>query len=220
MYDEQFLKSKISELLTQHSSNSVERDSVFGLLADLPLPIYITLDFHDLMGRALNERQRSPLIETCRWNRFMERQEPSESEPSVANPMIFHFYGTTQVPESLVLTEDNYLDFIFNVARNVRAIPLRIQRALTGTSLLFLGDKFDSFDLRVALRVIAYYRERSVTRRHIIQLPTPTIIPEQTELFRNYVDRYFSAQSMRVYWGTSREFCTELRERWTSEKLT
>ncbi len=43
------------------------------------------------------------------------------------------------VPESLVLTEDDYLDFLaLAISRDPGLLPHPIQRALAGTSLLFV----------------------------------------------------------------------------------
>ena len=42
------------------------------------------------------------------------------------------------VAESLVLTEDDYFDFLISVSEDLDKIPKRIQRVLTQTSLLFL----------------------------------------------------------------------------------
>jgi SIR2-like domain len=212
-------KEKIAELFGRYDANSIQAESVFGILAELPIPIYLTFDFHDLMARALMGRQKSPQAELCRWNPFLEKDGSSDSndEPTVEGPTVFHFYGFAQLPESLVLTEDDYLNFIFNVAKRTRVIPPRIQRALTSTSLLFLGSDFDSRGLRIFLRVIDPYLKNSLRRSSYIQLMSPVKPSVENDIefnARRYIELYFQKNDMRVFWGTSEDFCKELRERW------
>jgi len=45
------------------------------------------------------------------------------------NPVVFHFHGSYEIPESLVLTEDDYFDFLVNISRDEDLIPARIQQA-------------------------------------------------------------------------------------------
>jgi hypothetical protein len=203
-----------------------EPDEPHGVLADLPLPIYITTNYDDFMVRALQDRQRDPKQELCRWNKYMS-EEPSVFEthpgyvPSVANPLVFHFHGACQVWESIVLTEDDYLDFMVNVARDQSVIPTQIQKALTGTSLLFLGYKIADWDFRVLFRSLLSYMERSTAKAHVSVQLLPLgdrFSQEQKARAQDYLDHYFGKLDIRVYWGSCREFSAELKKRWAEFK--
>ena len=39
------------------------------------------------------------------------------------NPVVFHLHGHLGLAESLVLTEDDYLDFLVSISRNDDLIP-------------------------------------------------------------------------------------------------
>ena len=41
-----------------------------------------------------------------------------------------------------------------------------------------------------------------------------------TEMMQDYLDRYYAAMDMRVYWGTAREFCGELGARFKARAQT
>jgi len=115
-----------------------------AVLADLPLPVYITTNYNDFMVRALISRHKDPRRELCRWNSLLKARPsvfnaPSGFRPTVANPVVFHLHGHNEAPESLVLTEDDYLDFLVNISRDQDLLPPRIQEALSGASLLFVG---------------------------------------------------------------------------------
>ena len=72
--------------------------------------------------------------------------------PTQANPVVFHLHGHYDVPESLVLTEDDYLDFLVAVSRDDGLLPHQIQKALAGASLLFLGYRLADWNFRVIHR--------------------------------------------------------------------
>ena len=193
-----------------------------GVLADLPLPIYITTNYDDFMTQALRSRHRDPCRELCRWNSLV-RDRPSVFDPdsgvevSVANPVVFHLHGHDEVPESLVLTEDDYLDFLVNTSKDVQIIPRRIEKALASTSLLFIGYSLADWDFRVLFRGLIGSLERSLGRiRVAVQLaPKPPetggITQEQVQ---QYLEDYLAHDDVRIYWGEASGFVQELKERW------
>lgn len=193
-----------------------------GVLAELPLPIYITTNYDDFMTRALRSRHRNPSRELCRWNSLLRDRSSvfdpdSGIEVSVANPVVFHLHGHDEVPESLVLTEDDYLDFLVNISRDPEIIPRRIEKALVSTSLLFIGYRLADWDFRVLFRGLIGSLERSLGRiRVAVQLaPKPPetggITQEQVQ---RYLEDYLAKDDVRVYWGEARDFARELQARW------
>ncbi len=195
-------------------------DQPLGVLADLPIPIYMTTNYDDLMIKALKNYQKDPKRELCRWNRFVKNipsvfDSESAFEPTAANPVVFHLHGHNDVPESLVLTEDDYLDFLVNVSRQEDLLPPRIQQALAGTSLLFLGYRLADWDFRVLFRGIVSSMEGSLRRESVaVQLPPEEMDSEQQKAQQEYLTRYFSNIDVKIYWGTARQFAAELREHW------
>ena len=193
-----------------------------GVLADLPLPIYITTNYDNFMTRALRGRHRNPSRELCRWNSLV-RDWPSVFDPGsgievgVANPVVFHLHGHDEVPESLVLTEDDYLDFLVNISRDPQIIPRRIEKALTNTSLLFIGYRLADWDFRVLFRGLIGSLERSLGRIRIaVQLaPEPPPIEGITQdQVLAYLEEYLNRDDVRVYWGEACDFVQELKTRW------
>jgi hypothetical protein len=157
-------------------------DEPHGVLADLPFSVYMTTNYDDIMMLALKNRNRDPKRELCHWNQDL-KYEPSIFDtgfkPSVANPVVFHLHGHHQLTESLVLTEDDYLDFLLNNSKDVYILPHWIQRALSRTSLLFIGYRLVDWSFRVLFRGFVTSRERSLGRMSItVQLPFPQLVDE------------------------------------------
>ena len=154
-----------------------EPDEPHGVLADLPLPVYMTTNYDDIMISALKDRKKDPKRELCRWNRAYG-YEPSVFEPGFtptpANPVVFHLHGHHKLVESLVLTEDDYLAFLVKNSKDEEILPHWIQRVLSGTSLLFIGYRLVDWSFRVLFRQFVMSREDSLRRMGVtVQLPSP-----------------------------------------------
>lgn len=196
-----------------------------SFLAGLPLPIYITTNYDDFIVQALNYRLRPAQREICRWNRHI-RDLPSIFEPgstveiSAASPVVYHLFGHAQLPESLVLTEDDYMDFLVNVAQQRQdIIPRRIEKALVNTSLLFIGYELSSLEFRAMFRGLITSLERSLRRTRLAVQLTPAALDKEgvtTDEVRWYLEDYFAKDDLRIYWGTAGDFIAELKERWES----
>ena len=203
-------------------TDAVEPHSV---LADLPLPVYMTQNYDDFMIRALQARNKQPKQVLCKWNKYIAdcpgQDDDTFYDPTENAPIVFHLHGHNKVPESLVLTEDDYLDFLVNISRDQDLLPPRIQRSLTGTSLLFVGYNLSDWNFRVLFRGLVVSTEKSLRRMSIsVQLPPlkPGATAEENSKAQQYLNEYFERIDIKVYWGTAHEFMTELRTRWEAMK--
>jgi hypothetical protein len=197
--------------------NFRDGDEPHGVLAELPFPVYLTTNYDDFMVKALEERRKRPYREMCRWNDLIE-DEPSvfdkqpEYQPHPALPLVFHLHGHTR-PESLVLTEDDYLRFLARMASDDKLLPEFVKRALRLPALLFVGYRLADWNLRVLLQGLRPTRETL----SIVVMPAPKGPGPVQEEAQRYLERYYDEMGLRVYWGTAREFCGELRRRWREQ---
>jgi hypothetical protein len=186
----------------------------------------MTTNYDDFIVQALKSRSKDPERELCCWNELVKGQpsifasEPG-FRPTVARPVVFHLHGHSEVVESLVLTEDDYLDFLVNISRERDLLPPRIQEALTGASLLFIGYSLSDWTFRVLFRGLVMSTEPSLRRISVtVQLPPTTDAQASTQQqVQRYLDKYFDKIDMRVYWGKAKEFSKELRQRCQREGI-
>jgi hypothetical protein len=190
------------------------------VLADLPLPVYLTTNYDDFMVKALQRRGKDARSELCKWNTYifgLPSVFDNGFSPTPANPVVFHLFGHNEVPESLVLTRDDYLDFLVSISRDPGLLPPRIQEAIWGSSLLWIGYSLQDWTFQVLYRFLFKGYEKSLRRINVgVQLlPVSPDLPEEAgKRIQNYLDNYFEATENRNYWGTAREFANELRRRW------
>jgi len=211
---------RLAQLKTQPDFD--DPDEPHNFLASLPLPLYVTTNYDNFMVQALRSRSRNANQELCRWNRYVQDVPSifdSESTVTISNtsPVVYHLFGHAQIPESMVLTEDDYLDFLVNISRRQNIIPRQIEKALVSTSLLFIGYQLSDLKFRVLFRGLVASLERSLRRTSIaVQLnpSAPEIGGIKPAQVRQYVEEYLARDDVRVYWGDSFEFIKELRARW------
>jgi hypothetical protein len=111
------------------------------------------------MVRALKWKLKDPRREICRWQDILQHVESIfEKEPGYkptpANPLVFHLHGALDVSESLVLTEDDYLTFLANIAAKPDLLPEVVQQAFAATSFLFIGYRLGDWNFRVLFQTL------------------------------------------------------------------
>jgi hypothetical protein len=220
-YDSMWPKERLADSFKKYAAPDFSaRDEPHSVLSRLPLPIYMTTNYDDLMIRALKAQGKEGLRETCRWKSDIKRL-PSEFDggyvPSAQRPVVFHLHGHLDVPRSMVLTEDDYLDFLMRITTDPQILPPRIQEAFTDSTVLFLGYGLTDWNFRVLFRALVEYLEKSSSRSHVsVQLPhvTPDMTAEQKESVQKYFDTYYENLRIRVFWGSCRDFVSELGRRW------
>jgi hypothetical protein len=203
----------------QRTGNPTEAHRV---LAQLPLPIYITAEFATLLAEALHEADKAPVVELCRWNERLEMLESVyDAEPAYRpeekRPLVYHLFGTLQEPHSIVLTEDDYFDYLIGVTSNKELIPGVVRRALADTALLFVGFRMDDWDFRVLFRSLMSQEGRG--RRSGYAHVAVQIDPDEGRILdperaRRYLESYFGSADISIYWGSAEDFLCELWRRW------
>jgi hypothetical protein len=219
-----FPKIKIRDLFNSYPDPDFRGQAlIHSLLAELPLPVYVTTNYDDYMSRALQAKGKDPKREICRWNKVIGRipsvfKTYRSWEPSKESPVVFHLHGYKDVPNSLVLTEDDYVDFLIRMDQDDDdLLPPRIQEAFSGASLLFMGYGLSDWNFRVLFRTMFIYLEKSIKTKHVSVQLAPLgkgVSKEKKAAVLSYLNNYFGELGIRVYWGTCQQFAKDLRDKW------
>lgn len=216
------LKSEVKKHGEPDFTDAVEPHA---LLARLPLPVHLTTNFDTFMTRALEEVGKHPTTAICPWYRGAENDPemaplPPEYEPREEEPLVFHLHGNLDRPKSLVVAEQDYVEFLVNLAKDIgedarRVVPHQVLLALTDQPLLFIGYSLRDFSFRTLFHGIVRAVSDVQRRRHVSVLKPDLDVhdPEAQRRAERYLTRYFDQLNISVYWGTAREFCTELHHR-------
>ncbi len=140
-------------------SSSFHRD-----LAQLPFRLLLTATPDDLLFNALSQADtgKSPVRGFYNYD-TRGSGGATLPEPSVAAPVVFHLYGHHENPRSLVLTENDLVQFVVKVVQGNPHLPdtIRAHMANPDTSFLFIGFGFQYWYLRVLLHVLNAYGPRN-----------------------------------------------------------
>lgn len=220
----------IYDLLAVASEIQRERNPAdpHKLLAELPFTIYVTAGQHSLLSEALRGAGKDPLVEFCRWHEDLEDvpsvfEEEPDYVPSVERPLVFHLFGILSEPDSLVLAEDDYFDYLIRVSRNPDLIPLPVRAALTDTALLFLGFRLEDQTFRVLYRSLMQQEGRGRRRKysHIAGQVMPDeqnfTLPERAQ---RYLESYFQQTDISLFWGSVDDFAHELQVQLSAVEVT
>jgi hypothetical protein len=223
MYPKKILNRILKEKRAPDFRLEEHRNTPYAVLADLNLPIYITTNYDHFMEAALKSKGKDPVSEFCRWNKVGEASgitsvfdREKQYMPTEARPLVYHLHGIIDKPQSMVLTEDDYIDFIVALSSNNDIIPPAIRRLMATSSLLFIGYSLEDINFRTIFRGIvdnigARYQLASMA---VLLTPSGVVEDKQNEA-QKYLERYTRKMfNIRVYWGTANEFSSELRKRW------
>lgn len=204
------------------------------LLAELPLPIYVTTSPHRFLELELAKTgSRTPETALFYWHDGL-RLIPSVFDkqpdyvPSRERPLVYHLFGVDDNPESLVLTEDDYLDYLVKLAtlsyevkhsETMLDIPAAVTLALTGTALLVLGYHVAGWEFRVLFKGLVQATGESRMRRTPRSVAMQ-VAPDQREHKQeicDYVASYFDQSHFAVYWGEVENCMGDLYRLWKGD---
>lgn len=199
------------------------------LLARMNLPIYITTSYFDFMERAIREEGRQPRSQLCLWSGeetgiLPEHRSNPNFVPTRETPLVYHLFGLEKYPRTMVLSEDDYLEFLVEISRGILAqrpvIPLYLGEALRSNSLILLGYRLYDWDFRVlfrgiikrdlsSLRSFGLVVQLDATKAGIMYNEDDTRAQREAQYLK-YLSDYFRESDFRVDWGDTDTFIQTL----------
>jgi hypothetical protein len=132
------------------------------MLAALPFRIIITTNYDRLFDTALAEAktvdgiQKTPIIRIYDPTRNTAPEEVPET-PEEESPVLLKLHGDIGKYESLVITEEDYINFIQRMTdAHVHPIHLYIQSKMRAWPFLFVGYSLKDYNLRLLFRTLRY----------------------------------------------------------------
>jgi len=142
--------------------------------------------------------------------------ETGGEEFDIQAPLVYHLSGTLEFEQTLVLTEDDYFSWLREWMKQVdngAGIPGYVKTPLVTNSQVFLGYQFDDWEFRMIFQAIkGFQRNDQDGSPHVgVQLEPQTLRIER-EAAQGYLESYFDADKISVYWQTGNTFLRELHE--------
>ena len=202
-------------LAVWRQKNETEPTDPYTILASLKQPVYLLADPSDLLLEALKATNATPHPRIAPWNEIVrdlnyeyEDEVGPDWKPSPSEPLVYYLFGRLAEPETLVITEDDYFDYLIQMTRNREEIPDYVIGALSRTALLFLGFRFQDWEFRTFFRILMNQRGKLASKTtHIAAQLEPT---EQTILeprgAKAYLQQYLQQEQIDIFWGRTQDF--------------
>jgi hypothetical protein len=127
-------------------------------------------------------------------------------------------FGLEAYIDSMVLNEDDYLDFLSVLARDTssanRIMPAYLQQAIAKSSLLLLGYRLRDWEFRVMFRGLirpSTLRDFNLAIQMDLRRQSGRASAEQ---IKAYLEKYFGSSNFTVSWDTPQAFMTRLWNEW------
>ncbi len=226
-------KPEFSELIELAAKKCMaEENNPYRILANLPAAVYLNASHEELLYQSVKEakkksqkaEKKEPESLFCSWRRrgqsVPQQPKPINAEPTDEKPWVYQVFGMFGKPDTLVLTEDDFFDYMIETSRSKLLLP-----ALTGrlmeSSLIFLGFRLTDWRFRVLFRMIVTQEGSEAMKdlSHVgVQVNPDENSLADVERTMKYMESYFQeakgeAPSISIYWGSATDFLKELRKR-------
>lgn len=193
------------------------------LLARLPVKIYITTSYSNFLERALEKEGKTPRTQVCFSAEDLitdaDHLPDREFKPTEKNPAVVHLFGLEDYIETLVLSEDDYINFLMNAAENYKLddmFPSYLRLALPKSSLALLGYHLREWDFRTLFRFISRIRNINDTDKPSIAIQFRPSLGKKEEESRSlkYLETYLNRGKFMVEWTSADRFIYKLWAAW------
>lgn len=124
-------------------------------LAALDFPLVITTNYDQLLEHALAAAGKHPRVAV-----YTPELEPTTDyrDPTPESPVVFKIHGDIDHPESLVVTDEDYIQFVLRMSNKdpYDPVPLTLKFYLTGWTTLFVGYSLLDYNLRLLFKTLRW----------------------------------------------------------------
>jgi hypothetical protein len=149
VFDEHELRQAIRKRLL---IPGVQPSVVHEALAGLPVSYVLTTNFDKLMERAFDVAGKAPKVAI--YERRGRTTEGKSLSASVEEPLVYKLHGSLDQIHTMVVTEDDVIDFLVCMMAGDPQIPSEIKSLFEQQSILFIGYGLKDMNVRVMMRAL------------------------------------------------------------------
>ena len=161
-YESQLGRQRLVADIRSAVSEGREPSPALRALAALGFPLVITTNYDRLFERAL------ALAGTPYDHCIYSPDEGAKTAdvagmPSTMRPFILKIHGDVEHPASIVITEDDYIQFVLRMGdkEQVNPVPLGVRFLLKTWPTLFIGYSLTDYNLRLLFKTLRWRMDRS-----------------------------------------------------------
>jgi hypothetical protein len=148
-------RAELVDEVTAAVDTEKEPSPALRALAELGFPLVITTNYDQLFERALEDAGKEPDVRIY----DPEQHETADfGEPTADKPVVFKIHGDVSRRESLVVTDEDYIQFILRMSDKepYDPIPLGLKYCFKQWKTLFVGYSLLDYNLRVLFKTLRW----------------------------------------------------------------
>ena len=197
------------EIVSYYQQHSKEIPEIYNQLAKLPFPIIIDATFERYIAQSFEN-----IGKLCQEGFYNFRRKVTKEinwrEFTYQAPLVYKLFGSLEKPESLVITDEEQLEFIRNVIKDDPGFPDEVLEQFNhNKSYLFLGFNLMHWQFRLLLE---YLNLKESNQTHAPQTKGYNVDATTKNTFERRFKFLFIDKD-------APEFLKELRQRLDTEEL-
>jgi SIR2-like domain len=148
-------RRQLVQAVSEQVQTGKQPSPMLRALAELSFPLVITTNYDQLFENALRAADKDPRV-------AVYRPKPEAMEdyrnPTAQSPIVFKIHGDIQHPESIVITDEDYIQFVLRMSDKepYDPIPLMLRFHLTEWVTLFVGYSLLDYNLRLLFKTLRW----------------------------------------------------------------
>jgi SIR2-like domain len=125
-------------------------------LASLSFPLIITTNYDQLFEQALRDAGKNPRVSV--YDEKGETPTADYQEFSIERPFVFKIHGDIDKPNSIVITDEDYIQFVLRMSDKepTHPVPLTFRFYFTRWPTLFIGYSLMDYNLRLLFKTLRW----------------------------------------------------------------
>jgi hypothetical protein len=162
-YERQFSRNALINELKKAVDVDKKPSPILHALAELDFPLVITTNYDQLFEKALRKgkKEKDPFVGIYQVRE--ERATDFSGVPTSQKPFIFKMHGDIGVPESIVITDEDYIQFVLRMSDKdpFHPVPMTFRYHFQRWPTLFIGYSLLDSNLRLLFKTLRWKMDRS-----------------------------------------------------------
>jgi len=154
-YEIAFSRARLVDAVSAAVQVDKQPSPMLRALAELDFPVVITTNYDQLFEQALRDAGKQPrvAIYTPRLEQTVDYRKPTAQ-----SPIVFKIHGDISRPETIVISDEDYIDFVLRMSNKepYDPLPRRLKVYLTDWTTVFVGYSLLDYNLRLLFKTLRW----------------------------------------------------------------
>ena len=162
-YELQEGRSALIEHVTREVNVDRKPSPILCALAELDFPLVMTTNYDRLFEMALQAKGKRPSRSTYDPSGNVRTDDSDLANPDPTQPFISKIHGDIQKPESIVITDEDYIQFVLRMSQKepYDPVPMTFKYYFLKWPTLFVGYSLTDYNLRLLFKTLRWGIDRA-----------------------------------------------------------